>query len=69
MKALADKIIVDENGTLHHARSWDHDGHLVEVTSDEFGFHARIDEEPAIFNQDAEGIVGWVLRKLGIAPK
>jgi len=62
MKKIKDEYKQDTDGQFHHTE-WDLDGHLIEVNSDEYGYHGRVDKDPysTVANMNEKSFSAWVI--------
>jgi hypothetical protein len=65
MQLLKAKCIHDKLLGRVEMRSWDHEGHLIQVTHDRFGYVARVDKGKPIHSSFPVVIIVFVLQKLG----
>jgi hypothetical protein len=75
MKLIGKKAVLisreektDDIGNEYLETKWDYQGQKFSINTDEYGYHAKIDnrKETTEINMDEGGLVGWVLKWLGI---
>lgn len=65
MRKKSEKFVFDErDGIMVHKTEWDLDGHNIEVNSDEYGYHIRVDHDSkqTAVNLDEGGLSAFLIR-------
>lgn len=66
IQKVRDEERVSPDGIPYRATEWRHSaGHKIEVNSDAYGHHIRIDERHTAVNQDEQGVIAFMLRFFG----